>query len=449
MTLKASSTYPTAIPSWPDMMKDKLLGVYQEGQEERNNQKFQTPGPHVESNRMVKEWFLQNSDVFVHLWKMKLEGWQIPQNVWESLKAKHLDASEISEQCHDGFKTSFRTLEKQESIIPQGHGKRMLDICMAPGGFAFEARKENHNLKICAFTLHHDDGGFPIHDSIQYDYTMGDNEWIEGNTEEKHWNANAMRGEKVKLRFTNVTNLIDEFVDEKNPVQGPVPKKFERGNDMFTEHKFDLVIGDGHIIDGPSEKDKKNTEITKPKPKIYDLPEDIEYYRLTAAEVVIGLSRIAHGGTFVLVPMAHESNAWETFKLITALMQFSTVTFFKPENLHQAKSSFYIIAKNVQSESSECKELVERWKRIWRWATFYGPNNQDINTNILQAVENDNKKGDVAKELATNGPIVRDCVLGIMLTQMNGLHSKYMRALKKMAGGTEDSATQATEPVVP
>ncbi|KAF2432650.1 hypothetical protein EJ08DRAFT_573846, partial [Tothia fuscella] len=166
----------------------------------------------------------------------------------------------------------------------------------------------------------------------------------------------------VKLCLADITLLHDEFgaAKEQIPLSHGDIDNFKEGR-AFTDHRFDLVVADGHVLDEQNH------------PQYHYRPKDIKYYQLTAAKLVIGLNRIKSGGTFVLVRMAHESNAWETFKLITAFQEFCEeggVKIFKPTKAHKRNSSFYVVAKGVQPGHPAARALVEHWTRIWRWSTF-------------------------------------------------------------------------------
>jgi hypothetical protein len=82
----------------------------------------------------------------------------------------------------------------------------------------------------------------------------------------------------------------------------------------------------------------------------------------------VSLQRIKQGGT--VVALLHKLDAWDTIALLHKLSRFSTLELFKPEKKHAVKSSFYVVAKNVQSHSTESNMAVEGWKKEWHIATF-------------------------------------------------------------------------------
>lgn len=53
--------------------------------------------------------------------------------------------------------------------------------------------------------------------------------------------------------------------------------------------------------------------------------------------------------------------------------KFADVQTFKPLRKHQARSSFYMVAKNVKPNCHDALSAVTEWKNVWWQATFGGP----------------------------------------------------------------------------
>lgn len=60
----------------------------------------------------------------------------------------------------------------------------------------------------------------------------------------------------------------------------------------------------------------------------------------------------------------------ETF---AAFSKFAKVDLFKPTTAHATRSSFYLVAKDVDVESHLATVGVAEWKSQWYAATFGGP----------------------------------------------------------------------------
>lgn len=50
--------------------------------------------------------------------------------------------------------------------------------------------------------------------------------------------------------------------------------------------------------------------------------------------------------------------------------KFSSVQVFKPVKHHAKRSSFYMVATNVQSRHPEAVLAIQFWKEQWKLATF-------------------------------------------------------------------------------
>jgi hypothetical protein len=93
-----------------------------------------------------------------------------------------------------------------------------------------------------------------------------------------------------------------------------------------------------------------------------------EDLRLAVTQLAIGLEHVKIGGTMVV--LFHKVEATDTVSLLYRFSKFSSVKFFKPTRHHTKRSSFYMIATNIQSQHCDVVLAVERWKRQWKVATF-------------------------------------------------------------------------------
>lgn len=75
-----------------------------------------------------------------------------------------------------------------------------------------------------------------------------------------------------------------------------------------------------------------------------------------------------------MVMLLHKIEAWHNVELLYLFSQFSSVQVFKPEKKHAIRSSFYLVAKNVQPKAVAARSAVEMWKQDWWQATFGGQN---------------------------------------------------------------------------
>jgi hypothetical protein len=71
-----------------------------------------------------------------------------------------------------------------------------------------------------------------------------------------------------------------------------------------------------------------------------------------------------------MVVLLYKVEAWDTVSLLYRFNKFSSVKLFKPIKHHAKRSSFYMIATNIQSQHREAVSAVAGWKREWKAATF-------------------------------------------------------------------------------
>lgn len=203
----------------------------------------------------------------------------------------------------------------------------ILDMCMAPGGFLATALSFNPGARSLAFSLPQSEGGHK---------------------------ALLPRHPDVELRFLDITMLPADMGASEIPQDHvDAGKFFPRQFDP--NRLFDLVLCDGQVL-----------RTNAPSRAAYR--EKREARRLTIVQLALGLQHVRPGGTMLI--LLHKLEAWDTLSLVYKFTKFSSVRLFKPEAGHAKRSSFYLVASDVQSQHSEAVLAIERWKTIWRSATF-------------------------------------------------------------------------------
>ena len=89
------------------------------------------------------------------------------------------------------------------------------------------------------------------------------------------------------------------------------------------------------------------------------------------------LDRTRHvkfGGSIVV--LMHKIFKWHTILTIRAFDQFSNIEIFEPLSCHEARGSFYLIAKNVKPEHPEALKAIEYWIDCWKNVTLYAMNHE-------------------------------------------------------------------------
>ena len=211
---------------------------------------------------------------------------------------------------------------------------KFLDLCMAPGGFSQFLIDLYPNAEVCGISLPPSSGG--------------------------HEMLLDLEDPRVKVQLLDITMLASEMqTSEKDtlkiPQNHPDAGNFRTDRPYLSE-TFDLVICDGQVL-----RTHERLEYR----------ERVEAGRLFVSQLVIGLSRIRKGGTMVV--LLHKLEAWRNMKLLDVFNKFSYVQLFKPQRRHALRSSFYMIATDVQPQNPYASEAVDSWKKAWIVATFGSP----------------------------------------------------------------------------
>ena len=202
---------------------------------------------------------------------------------------------------------------------------RVLDLCMAPGGYTASALKYSPHAVVCAFTLHPEMGG---HEKL------------------------LRKDTPVDIKFGDITMLHREFGVEEIPHDHCEFSKFDSRRPWLGKW-YDLIFCDGQAL---------RTH------RIADYRRQVEATRLRISQLILAMQRIGSGGTLIM--LLHDSAAYETIKLLHLFDNIAELQLFKSTSTHMKRGSFYLIAKNVQPGHPEAVAAVDEWKRVWKEVTF-------------------------------------------------------------------------------
>lgn len=214
-----------------------------------------------------------------------------------------------------------------------GPNAGVLDICMAPGGYSASALKYSPHARVSGITLPRSLGGHPL--IIPY----------------------GRDDPRVEVRFADITMLAAEYGIEDIPEDHPDVLNFSRTRHWATK-LFDLVFCDGQVLRSHA-------------PHIASYREQREAGRLTRSQLILAMQRIKPGGTFIM--LLHKVEMRKTVELLSIFDKISKIELFKPIIAHGTRSSFYLIAKNVQPRQPEALAAINEWKAAWKNATFPSP----------------------------------------------------------------------------
>lgn len=204
----------------------------------------------------------------------------------------------------------------------------ILDLCMAPGGFTASVLKRARDAKVCGISLPVSQGGHMI--------MVPD------------W----QKDRRIQVHFLDITMLAAEMDMISIPAKHPDAANFLFDR-PFCGETFDLVFCDGQVL----------RTHTRPEYR-----EGREASRLLTSQLVLALQRVKKNGKVVI--LLHKLDAWDTVLLLYTFSKFSSLQLFKPMKKHAMRSSFYVVAERIQTESAHFRAAVANWKEEWCTATF-------------------------------------------------------------------------------
>ena len=95
-----------------------------------------------------------------------------------------------------------------------------------------------------------------------------------------------------------------------------------------------------------------------------------------------------------MVVLLRKPDAWEVAHLLHQFNSFADIQLFKPYKKHAVRSTFYLVAKNVQSKAESVKAALEEWRESCFRGTFggdegTGERDPEMEVDAAKAVLND------------------------------------------------------------
>ncbi|KAK1476319.1 hypothetical protein CTAM01_15509 [Colletotrichum tamarilloi] len=291
-----------------------------------SDQDWESPGA------LIHDYLEKNSPEFVKVRDLRKKGWENPagdtffQNQ-RRVAENPTDRATIA--FYNMMKRIGQEMQRNTSALkvktPSWGKTQILDMGLAPGGFLATAMYLNTGAQAMGFSLPEFDGGHRV--------------MIPDNLD-------------IDRRDVDVTMLAADMGIHDIPADHPdfakfLPRQFMPGQ------QFDLVICGGTVVHKQERASYRH---------------ESESQRLTTSQLALGLERLRPGGTMVV--LFHKMEAWGTVRELYCFSQFSDIKTFKPTTGHNKRSSFYMVATRVQSQSPLAIQAVSRWKHIWQAATF-------------------------------------------------------------------------------
>ena len=202
----------------------------------------------------------------------------------------------------------------------------VLDMCMAPGAFLAIVLDLNPTTQALAFSLPPEKGGLKV--------------LLPSNP-------------NVEIHFLDITMLATEmgvvdFPAEHSDCKDFLAKRFAH------EQSFDLVFCDGQVLRTHERASYRDMER--------------ESRRLLFTQLALGLDHVKLGGTMVI--LLHRLEAPDTVSLLYTFSRFSSIELFKHKSKRGTRSSFYMVATNIERQCQEVELAISKWKDAWKIATF-------------------------------------------------------------------------------
>jgi hypothetical protein len=158
----------------------------------------------------------------------------------------------------------------------------------------------------------------------------------------------------VKVKLLDITMLAADLGFDNIPKEHPDRNNF-LPRELGDGRVFDMVFCDGQVL-----RNHKRAAYREKR----------EARRLTVTQLALGLEHVKPGGTIII--LLHKLEAVDTVELLCQFNHFSSITLFKPAKCHAKRSSFYMVASNIQTEHPEAITAIHNWKHTWAVATFGG-----------------------------------------------------------------------------
>ncbi|KAK2609222.1 hypothetical protein QQS21_002304 [Conoideocrella luteorostrata] len=331
--------------------------------------------PADRAQSILVPYFLQRSKEFQRLTDLRHIGWQNPEgDVFFQQQRQLADTKndrtgnyffqlmkKVGQELHRS--TSAFTIRREDA-----NGLTILDMCMAPGGFLQTCMRCNPGSTALAFSLPAALSGHKVLIPSHFD---------------------------VEKRYLDVTMLAGDMGMNHIPADHPdvllfPPRQFKDGQ------LFDMVMCDGQVLRG-----HKRSSYRKKR----------EARRLINSQLALSLEHLRPGGNMIV--LLHKFEACDTTKLLWDSHGFSSIKLLKPKTSHTKRSSFYMVATNVQSQHTLALQAIQRWKDAWRIATF---GSDDDYAELLR-----NHDGCASKVLDVFGPQLVELGRDIWATQADAL----------------------------
>ncbi|KAJ0309487.1 hypothetical protein COL516b_002732 [Colletotrichum fioriniae] len=283
----------------------------------------------------INEYLESNVPEFAKLQTLRKKGWE--NAAGDTFFENQRNAADNADDrvCQFFFEvikkvaSEIHTATGAFDISRAGIGKgRILDMCMAPGGFLDVALDMNWKSRAIGFSLPHEDGGHKLR---------------------------LQPTPYLDQRWMDITMLAADMGKAVIPSDHPDFSKFHTERQLTEDNIFDLAFCDGQVLRTQDRADYRDKNMSEAR-------------RLSCAQLALSLEHLRPGGTMII--LLHKPEAWRTILQLRLFSKFSNIFAKKPRTSHKKRSSFYLIATNVQSKHPAAIGAIACWKKMWNDLTF-------------------------------------------------------------------------------
>lgn len=287
----------------------------------------------------IKAWLIeQNVTVYNELSAIRSQGWESEAaDKHFERQRKTADAAVSNENTQRGFFKKMvdiaREMNQATSVFRLPEDAKVLDLCIAPGAFSSFILLNNQRCYVEGTSLPVEQGGHKM---------------LIDTTDVRYTNS-----KEFQVTYLDVTLQLALMPRGKTmPETSPDFENFTSNPSLPHLEQYDLALCDGQAL-----RMHEHAQIRSWEPA-----------RLLVSQLILSLTHLKpHGSMLVLL---HNVERWRTVYILYRFSQFSKIRLYKPTAAHTYRSSFYLVAQDIDTEKAA--GWVDHLRDCWYRMTFEG-----------------------------------------------------------------------------